>query len=61
MNSATPAALLDKGYKTKVGVKCCEGGWTSGHMVREGFSKEGTKQNYQEVEDTKETEYVQEA
>lgn len=62
MSSVTPAALLDKGCKMKVGVKCHEGGWASGHMAREGFSKEeGTKQSYQEVKDTEETECSQEA
>lgn len=30
-------------------------------MAREGFSKEGTKQSYQEVKDMEETEYAQEA
>lgn len=58
MSSATPAALLDKGCKMKVGAKCYEGGWASGHVAREDVSKEGAgnKQSYQEARNTEETE-----
>lgn len=56
MNSVFPVALLHKGCKMKVRAKRYESGWASGHMAREGFPKEGTKQSYQE-----ETECAQEA